>query len=86
MTNDENFPPLPACKPRDPAAKISSMETDQTPTTSDTEMCLRMRKLHDSIVMKAMRLAHFQKILISAGAVQMDQSGYENMTKEAKDL
>ncbi|GFU85759.1 hypothetical protein TNCV_1791151 [Trichonephila clavipes] len=89
MANDENFPPLPARKPRDSVTKITSMETESIPsTTNDTAKCEQMLTLFESIQLQEDRLAFIEHTLMKmrTGRIRKVQANFDSMTKNAEDL
>ncbi|GFX02416.1 hypothetical protein TNCV_2285831 [Trichonephila clavipes] len=89
MTSKEEFPPLPARKPRDPATKITSMDTDPPSlTTPDDAKCTHMRQIHDIIIMNEMNRIQIEGLqrLMNLELVTKNQSDLDKMTKDADDI
>ncbi|GFY37209.1 hypothetical protein TNIN_271061 [Trichonephila inaurata madagascariensis] len=89
MVTNDDFPPLPARKLRDPATTTTSMDTElPLPTSSDVAKCERMLTIHESILLQQDQLLLLEQTLmrIRTGRIRKTQPNYDQLTREVDDL
>ncbi|GFW10006.1 hypothetical protein TNCV_4207711 [Trichonephila clavipes] len=84
MSSEENSPPLPTLKPREPP-DANSMDTEQTPpTTIENEKCERILILEESIQLQLDRLNFLELTLtrLRNGKCKKPQADFDRVTKD----